>query len=121
MSVIGSISGLQSGLLGKLQSAQATDKLNAGDLGNVLKGAQTGATEQTQPGGFGKFFEGMIDAVDSKQRDANDITKKVLLGQGEPLHNSVIAMQEASVAFSMMIEVRNKLVDSYQELMRMPV
>jgi flagellar hook-basal body complex protein FliE len=30
-------------------------------------------------------------------------------------------MQEASVAFSLMVQVRNKLVDSYQELMRMPV
>lgn len=121
MSAIGSISGLQNALLGKLQSAQPTEKLNAGELGNVLKGAQAGNTEQTQPAGFGKLFEGMIDAVDAKQRDANEITKKVLLGQGETLHNSVIAMQEASVAFSMMIEVRNKLVDSYQELMRMPV
>ena len=34
---------------------------------------------------------------------------------------SVIAMQEAGVAFQLMVEVRNKLVDSYQELMRMPV
>jgi flagellar hook-basal body complex protein FliE len=33
----------------------------------------------------------------------------------------VIAMQEASVAFTMMVEVRNKLVESYQELMRMQV
>jgi flagellar hook-basal body complex protein FliE len=33
----------------------------------------------------------------------------------------VIAMQEASVAFSLMVEVRNKVVESYQELMRMPV
>ena len=36
-------------------------------------------------------------------------------------HKSVIAMQEASVAFSLMVEVRNKLVESYQELMRMQV
>jgi len=33
----------------------------------------------------------------------------------------VIAMQEAGVAFQLMVEVRNKLVESYQELMRMPV
>jgi flagellar hook-basal body complex protein FliE len=45
----------------------------------------------------------------------------VLLGQNDQLHQSVIAMQEASVAFSLMVQVRNKLVDSYQELMRMPV
>jgi len=37
------------------------------------------------------------------------------------LHQSVIAMQEASLSFSLMVEVRNKVVESYQELMRMPV
>ena len=42
-----------------------------------------------------------------------------LLGDSDQLHQSVIAMQEASVALSLMVEVRNKLVDSYQELMRM--
>jgi flagellar hook-basal body complex protein FliE len=43
------------------------------------------------------------------------------MGDTDQLHQSVIAMQEAGVAFSMMVEVRNKLVESYQELMRMQV
>ncbi len=43
-----------------------------------------------------------------------ELTKKVLLGDSDQLHQSVIAMQEASVAFTMMVEVRNKLVESYQ-------
>jgi len=43
------------------------------------------------------------------------------LGQSSQLHQSVIAMQEASVSLSLMVQVRNKLVESYQELMRMPV
>ena len=44
-----------------------------------------------------------------------------LTGDSPQLHQSVIAMQEAGVAFQLMVEVRNKLVESYQELMRMPV
>ena len=55
-----------------------------------------------------------------KQQQAQAITNQVLMGDNDQLHQSVIAMQEASVAFSLMVEVRNKLVDSYQELMRMP-
>ena len=62
-----------------------------------------------------------MDTVDTKQSEASQLTRQVLLGQTDQLHQSVIAMQEASVAFSMMVEVRNKLVESYQELMRMPV
>lgn len=71
--------------------------------------------------GFGQVFDNLVGTVVSKENAANDITKKVLLGDSDQLHQSVIAMQEASVAFSMMVEVRNKLVDSYQELMRMQV
>jgi flagellar hook-basal body complex protein FliE len=52
---------------------------------------------------------------------ADSLTKKVLLGDTDQLHQSVIAMQEASVSLSLMVQVRNKLVDSYQELMRMQV
>jgi flagellar hook-basal body complex protein FliE len=49
------------------------------------------------------------------------MTRKVLLGETDQLHQSVIARQEASVSFALMVEVRNKLVESYQELIRMQV
>jgi flagellar hook-basal body complex protein FliE len=45
----------------------------------------------------------------------------VLAGEGVPLHQAVIAAEEASVSFQLMVEVRNKLLESYQELMRMQV
>jgi flagellar hook-basal body complex protein FliE len=71
--------------------------------------------------GFGQMLDGIVGMVDAKQQAAGAMTRKVLLGETDQLHQSVIAMQEASVAFSMMVEVRNKLVESYQELMRMQV
>jgi flagellar hook-basal body complex protein FliE len=70
---------------------------------------------------FGRMLDGVVASVETKQGQAQEMTKKVLLGENDQLHQSVIAMQEASMAFSMMIEVRNKLVESYQELMRMQV
>ena len=74
-----------------------------------------------EAGGFGNMLEGLVNSVNTKEAQAADLTKSVLLGDSNQLHQSVIAMQEASVAFSLMVEVRNKLVDSYQELMRMQV
>ena len=71
--------------------------------------------------GFGQMLDGLIGAVETKSATAQEVTRKVLLGDSDQLHQSVIAMQEASVAFTMMVEVRNKLVESYQELMRMQV
>ncbi len=67
------------------------------------------------------MLDGLVAAVDAKQDASQAEARKVLLGDSDQLHQSVIAMQEASVAFTMMVEVRNKLVESYQELMRMQV
>ena len=73
------------------------------------------------PGSFGSVIEKMVSGVEQREAGAQAITRSVLLGDNPNLHQSVIAMQEASVAFSLMVQVRNKLVDSYQELMRMQV
>ena len=77
---------------------------------------------QAEPSGsFGQMLDGLVSTVSGKQTEATELTKRVLLGENDQLHQSVIAMQEAGVAFSLMVEVRNKLVESYQEIMRMQV
>src|SRR5580700_3596221 len=87
-------------------------------LGAGMPPAQEVGT-QAPSGGFGKMLEGLVSSVDAKQAQADKVTQSVLMGDSGQLHQSVIAMQEASVSFSLMVEVRNKLVESYQELMRM--
>jgi len=86
-----------------------------------LPGMQLAPTGAPSTEGFGKMLDGLVATVDGKQKEANALTQKVLLGDSDQLHQSVIAMQEAGVSFSLMVEVRNKLIDSYQELMRMQV
>jgi flagellar hook-basal body complex protein FliE len=71
--------------------------------------------------GFANLLERAVAEVDGKMRAGQAEQAKVLTGESTNLHQAVIAMQEASVAFSLMVEVRNKLVESYQELMRMQV
>jgi flagellar hook-basal body complex protein FliE len=70
---------------------------------------------------FGATLDRLVGTIDAKQSEAEATTRRVLLGEGAGLHQSVIAMQEASVALSLMVEVRNKVIDSYQEIMHMPV
>lgn len=86
-----------------------------------LPGEATGSVGGTSSAGFGKMLDRLVASVDAKQAQANSLTQKVLLGDSDQLHQSVIAMQEAGVSFSLMVEVRNKLIESYQELMRMQV
>ncbi len=90
------------------------------NLRAVLPG-DSAALTQAPTQGFGTMLDRLVSMVETKQAQANELTKRVLLGDSGQLHQSVIAMQEASTAFSLMVEVRNKLVDSYQELMRMQV
>lgn len=71
--------------------------------------------------GFGALLDQLVETVATKEAAAGELTRRVLLGDSGQLHQSVIAMQEASVAFGLMVEVRNKLVESYQELMRLQV
>lgn len=118
MSPLGSIGALQNPYLSRLQPATRTDSPE----GPVkLPGISTPGTSETHPGGFGQVFDQLISSVDAKQNEAQSITRDVLLGKNDQLHQSMIAMQEASTAFQLMVEVRNKVVESYQELMRMPV
>jgi flagellar hook-basal body complex protein FliE len=86
-----------------------------------LPAVHLGTTGPATTEGFGQMLDGLVASVDAKQAEAQAITKKVLLGDSDQLHQSVIAMQEAGVSFSLMVEVRNKLIESYQELMRMQV
>ncbi|PTX90895.1 flagellar hook-basal body complex protein FliE [Opitutus sp. ER46] len=110
MSLIGSINPLSASPLTRIETTQP--KIAVG-----LSGA--GKTAPTES--FGQVLDEVVSTVQTKQDAAQDITRKVLLGETDQLHQGMIAMQEASVAFSMMVEVRNKLVESYQELMRMQV
>jgi flagellar hook-basal body complex protein FliE len=109
MSAIGSINPLSAAPLMRADAPLPKFGLNAP--------AATG-----QPAdGFGQVFDSLISGVTAKQNAAQEMTKKVLLGETDQLHQSVIARQEAGISFSLMVEVRNKLVESYQELMRMQV
>ena len=116
MSLIGSVSNLQNPFLSRLQPPTSTDS----PTGPVNIPGLSTPTSTTPTGSFGKVIDQLVSSVNDKQTQATSITHDVLLGKNDQLHQSMIAMQEASTAFGLMIQVRNKVVDSYQELMRMP-
>jgi flagellar hook-basal body complex protein FliE len=70
---------------------------------------------------FGNVLGQFLGEVDQKQAGAGEAVNALLSGQNVSLHQAMIAMEEASVSFQLMVEVRNKLLESYQELMRMQV
>jgi flagellar hook-basal body complex protein FliE len=62
-----------------------------------------------------------VQDVNARQVDATQSVQGLLGGQNVPLHQAMISIEEASLSFQLMVEVRNKLLDSYQELMRMQI
>ena len=62
----------------------------------------------------------MIENTQNLQTNASQEVQRVLQGDGS-LHNAMIAMEEAGVSFQLLVEMRNKIVESIQELMRMQI
>ena len=71
--------------------------------------------------GFAEMFEKFIQGVDRKKKVAASEVQDLILGKSDNVHEAMVKVQEAGVAFNLMIQVRNKLVESYKELMRMQV
>lgn len=74
-----------------------------------------------ESGSFSQILGRVVGEVNDKQTAAGAALEGLLKGENVSLHQAMIAMEEASVSFQLMVEVRNKLLDSYQELMRMQV
>jgi flagellar hook-basal body complex protein FliE len=86
-----------------------------------LHSAESTSSTQSTDGSFSNTLGKLVDEVNLKQIEARESVNALLSGQNVPLHQTMIAMEEASVSFQLMVEVRNKLLESYQELMRMQI
>jgi flagellar hook-basal body complex protein FliE len=77
-----------------------------------------------QPAGGGAFPSAFADAVsqvESFQQNADASMNRFLSGEGEELHHVAIASQQAELSFQLFMQVRNKIVTAYQQVMQMQV
>lgn len=70
---------------------------------------------------FSSLLNEAMNEVDQAQKASDEQISKVLSGDVQDVHTAMIAMQKAELSFQMMMQVRNKLVDAYHEVMRMQV
>src|SRR5258707_13899062 len=68
---------------------------------------------------FSKVFEQAVDRVEQFQNNAEQKVDSLLRGEDQELHDVVLAGQRAELAFDYFMQVRNKVVSAYQEIMRM--
>jgi flagellar hook-basal body complex protein FliE len=83
-----------------------------------IRSSQIGAAGKSSTG-FGEILKDAISTVNDLQQQSDQQIQKYMAGETQDLHTTVIAMQEADLSFQMMMQVRNKIVQAYQEIMRM--
>ena len=70
---------------------------------------------------FGDILKDAISTTNQLQKQSDIEIQKLMAGESEDLHSTLIAVQQADLSFQMMMQVRNKLVQAYQEITRMQV
>lgn len=70
-------------------------------------------------GEFQNMLAGAINNLESLQNDAGAAAQKFMTGENEELHTVALAGQQAELAFELGLQVRNKVVSAYQEVMKM--
>ena len=79
----------------------------------------TGAASQAgNSADFSSLLNGAIHGVEQPRQEANQAIQNLLNGDGE-LHTVALSVQRADLAFDLGLQVRNKIVSAYQEIMRM--
>lgn len=75
----------------------------------------------SQSTSFGSVFRSALDGVDHQQQVSADLATKIETGASDDLTGAMIASQKASLSFSALTQVRNKLMTAYDEVMKMPL
>jgi flagellar hook-basal body complex protein FliE len=93
-----------------------------GAIGSVAGAIPTPAGVGSAKGtGFQDLFDRAVAGVENLKQTADQKTERFLAGEGEELHSTILATQRAELAFELFLQVRNKVVQAYQEVMRMQI
>jgi len=83
--------------------------------------AQTGQATGGTAGDFATWMERELGQVNDKLLQADEMTRKLALGEVDNVHHVMIALDEAKLSMQLLTQVRNKLIESYQDILRMSV
>jgi flagellar hook-basal body complex protein FliE len=109
------------GILSTLGSLSSTASAGVGGASTSGAAGLTSVTGDSGSGlDFGATLNKLVSAVDSSDAQANQATLSMIDGSAD-VHDAMIALQRADMTFQLTVQIRNKLVNAYQDIMRMPV
>jgi len=93
------------------------DVLKIQNLPQVAAGIN-GKVQQNDNAEFGKIIKGAIEKVDRLEKDADQSVVDLLQGKAS-IHETMIALQKADMSMQLLLNIRNKVIESYQNIMHM--
>ncbi|WNB90407.1 flagellar hook-basal body complex protein FliE [Bacillus sp. NEB1478] len=98
------------------------DKISFGALQSTNQVASSAkSTPFEAQKSFQNYLEGALEKVNQTQIDSNKATQDLMNGNMDNLHQVMITAEKASVTLQTTLEIRNKVVEAYQEIMRMQI
>lgn len=79
------------------------------------------SASRAQGVGFNEWIGQQVSSTNTRLVQADDGIRKLALGEADNLHQVMIDLEKAKLSFELIVQVRNKLLESYQELMRMQI
>lgn len=70
---------------------------------------------------FNELLKTAVNSINETQMSADSAIEQLAAGQNIELHNVVLATQKASLTMQMALQVKNKITEAYQEIMRMQI
>ena len=101
-----------------IQAMLATLRAHQAQAAGGVAALETPATEKPD---FGESVKSLLNQVNDAQMRARQMTEAYERGEDVPLTDVVLAMQKSSLSFEATLQVRNKVLKAYEEIMNMPV
>lgn len=94
---------------------------NQSTLKEALKSLKQEKPSSEQSSDFMDHMKASIQEVNQLQKTADQQALELSTGKSESLHETMLALTKAELSFNLMVQVRNRALEAYQEVMRMPV
>ena len=92
-----------------------------GNQGIAPPAEKIGGKVQDSQVSFSDTLKQFVSDVNTLQNQASEAEAKLVTGEITDVHEVMIAVEKANTSMELMLEMRNKIVEAYQEIMRMPV
>ncbi len=93
--------------------------INLGAAGSEAISGLGPAVSKVGEGSFGNVIQRFVADTNAQQTQADQAVQKLATGQSDSIHETMLAMAKADLSFRVFVEVQSKVVEAYQEVMRM--